>query len=147
MSNPGGNIEPHVAASFSAQGLMRNFGARMIEGAGGRCVIEVDARDDLTQQNGYFHGGLTAAIADAACGHAVMSLRPADHNVLSVEFKMNMIAPADGDRLRAIAGVHKAGRTLGVVGARVEARRDGEWRHCAEMLATMMLVPPRKFVA
>ena len=128
-----------ASASFSNQGLMTHFGAEMIEAADGHCVIEVGAADHLTQQNGMFHGGVMAAIADAACGHAAFTLAPPGANILSIEFKLNMLSPADGDRLRATANVLKQGRSVSTVSARVDTLRGGEWAHCGEMLATMFV--------
>jgi uncharacterized protein (TIGR00369 family) len=134
---------PHVAACFNAQGLMRSLGATMTEARDGVCVIEVPFDECVSQQGALFHGGVQASIADAACGHAAMTLMPVDHNPLSVEFKINMLAPAKGELLRATGRVIKSGRTLSVVSARVDVRRDGEFHHVAEMLATMIGRPPR----
>lgn len=143
MSEAGGGVLPRVADCFAAQGLMRNFGAEMTEADAGRCVIEIPWSEGITQQDGLFHGGVSAAVADAACGHAAMTMMPVGHNPLSVEFKLNLLAPAAGDRMRATATVIKSGRTLTVVGAKVEVRRDGQYHHCAEMLATMIGFAPR----
>ena len=131
----------HEAASacFSSQGLMIHFGAELVEAADGRCVIEVGSADHLTQQDGMFHGGVMAAIADAACGHAAFTLAPAAANILTIEFKINFLAPADGERLRASATVIKQGRSVSTVKARVETLRGAEWAHCGEMLATMFV--------
>ncbi len=116
------------------------LGAELIEAADGRAVIEVPYREDLTQQHGYFHGGVVTSIADTACGYAAYSTMPSDSSVLTVEFKINLMNPAAGDRLRARASVHKAGRTLVVVGARVEALRRGNVVICGEMLATFIVL-------
>jgi uncharacterized protein (TIGR00369 family) len=137
------SVLPQVQACFDSQGLMKTFGAVMTEGEGGRCVIEVPFDDKLCQQGGLFHGGLQASIADAACGHAAYTLMPADHDPLSVEFKMNLLAPAKGELLRATAQVIKPGRTLSIVTCRVDVLRDGEFHHVAEMLATMFGKAPR----
>ena len=133
--------ELHDAAadSFSRQGLMTHFGAELVEAADGRCVIEVTSADHLTQQDGMFHGGVMAAIADAACGHAAFTLAPAAANIVTIEFKINFLAPADGERLRAVATVLKQGRSVSMVEASVETMSSGEWTHCGEMLATMFV--------
>jgi uncharacterized protein (TIGR00369 family) len=136
-------LDRQTADSFYAQGMLRHFGAELVEAANGRCVIELPYGEHLTQQNGLFHGGVVAGIADAACGHAAFTLAPEGANVVSVEYKLNHIPPADGERLRATATVLKQGRTISVVATRVDTLRAGEWRHCGEMLGTMFVKPPR----
>ena len=134
MSNP---VPPHVAACFASQGLMRHLGARMVEGADGRCVLMVEHDAALTQQHGFFHAGVTAALLDTAGGHAALSLLPEHASVLTVEFKLNLIAPAEGVRLRAMSEVVRAGRTLTTVRGSAEVERGGVWVPCAEMLGTI----------
>ena len=133
-------IDPKSEDGFYRQGLMQLIGAKLIVAADGRAVIEVPYREDLTQQHGYFHGGIVSAIADTASGYAAYSTMPADASVLTVEFKINLVNPAAGDRLRAEAKVHKAGRTLVVVGATVSAFAGGEEKVCAEMLGTFIVL-------
>ena len=133
-------MDPRCKESFNRQGLMTLFGAELVEAADGRAVIEVPYRDDLTQQHGYFHGGVVTAIADTACGYAAYTTMPEDASVLTVEFKINLINPAAGDRLRAEAEVRKAGRTLVVVGARVKAIRNSKEVVCGEMLGTFIVL-------
>lgn len=139
MSADHASLDRQSRESFDAQGLMRHFGATMVEAADGRCEIEVPIGEHLTQQNGFFHGGVVAAIADAACGHAAFSLAPEMANILTVEFKLNLVAPAKGERLRAKAEVLRQGRSISTVRARVEVLDAGEWTHCGEMLATMFV--------
>lgn len=136
-------LDPAAADSFGRQGLMTNFGANLIDAVDGRCVIEVGAGDHLTQQDGLFHGGVVAGIADAACGHAAFTLAPPGANILTVEFKLNLLGPADGSRIRATATVLKQGRSISTVAARVETLHGNDWRHCGEMLATMFVKPPK----
>jgi uncharacterized protein (TIGR00369 family) len=119
---------------------MTLLGAELTEAAHGRAVIEVPYREDLTQQHGYFHGGVVTAIADTACGYAAYTTMPPDSSVLTVEFKINLMNPAAGDRLRAEANVHKAGRTLVVVGATVTVGRGDKWVACGEMLGTFIVL-------
>lgn len=133
-------LDPRCKESFDRQGFMSLLGAELIEAAGGRAVIEVPYREDLTQQHGYFHGGVVSAIADTACGYAAYSTMPMDSSVLTVEFKINLMNPAAGDRLRAEANVHKAGRTLVVVGATVTALGRGQSVTCGEMLGTFIVL-------
>jgi uncharacterized protein (TIGR00369 family) len=143
-------VDPRCKDSFDRQGFMSLLGAGLIEAADGRAAIEVDYREDLTQQHGYFHGGVVTAIADTASGYAAYTTMPADASVLTVEFKINLLNPAAGDRLRAEAAVHKAGRTLVVVGAKVTAIRGDDAVPCGEMLGTFIVlrntsdVDPRK---
>lgn len=115
------------------------FGARLASISPGRCEIELPFREDLTQQNGYFHAGVVTTILDSACGFAAYSLMPQGSGVLSVEFKVNLVAPADGRLLRAAAEIKRAGRTLTVCTA--DAFVDG--RICATMLATMFRIEER----
>ncbi len=83
-----------VRASFGKQGLMRLLGAEVVEAGPGICVIEVPFRDELIQQESYFHGAVTGAIADTAGGYAALTLAPPDREVLTVEYKVNFLAPA-----------------------------------------------------
>ena len=127
-----------VEASFASQTFMRTLGVRLAELEPGRCALEMPVRPDLCQQNGFVHAGASTAIADTAAGYAAYSLMPAGVNVLTVEFKMNLLNPAEGDVLVARAQVIKPGRTLVVVRSDVFGIRDGGERHVAAMLATMM---------
>ena len=133
-------LNPRCKDSFDRQGLMTLLGAELVEAADGGAVIEVAYRQDLTQQNGYFHGGVVTAIADTACGYAAYTTMPADSSVLTVEFKINLMNPAAGERLRAEARVHKAGRTLVVVRATVTVLRGDEAVPCGELLGTFIVL-------
>ncbi|HKX84876.1 MAG TPA: PaaI family thioesterase [Pyrinomonadaceae bacterium] len=133
------NFELTVRESFARQAVMKMFGARLASISPGRCEIELPFREDLTQQNGYFHAGVVTTILDSACGFAAYSLMPQGSGVLSVEFKVNLVAPADGRLLRAAAEIKRAGRTLTVCTA--DAFVDG--RICATMLATMFRIEER----
>ena len=119
---------------------MRVLGAELLHVGDGRAVIEVPFRDDLTQQHGYFHAGVVSSIADTASGYAAYSVMPPDSSVLTVEFKINLLNPAAGDRLRAEAEVKKAGRTLVVVSATVMAINGDKSTPCAEFLGTMIVL-------
>jgi uncharacterized protein (TIGR00369 family) len=130
--------EDRVQSSFDRQQFMATLGARMVVIAPGEVTIAVAAAAKLTQQHGYVHAGVIASIADSACGYAAYTLMPADHEVLSVEFKLNLLAPAVGDGLEARAQVIRGGRTLSVCRADVLALNDGATVHVATMLATMI---------
>lgn len=121
-------------------GLHAHARRALVAAADGSAAIEVPYREDLTQQHGYFHGAVVSAIADTACGYAAYTLMPEDASVLTVEFKINLMNPAAGDRLRAEARVHKGGRTLVVVGATVSAIRGEDVSMCAEMLGTFIVL-------
>lgn len=101
-----------VRKSFNRQGFMALLGATLTRIEPGSVDIEVPFRADLTQQHGFFHAGVTGAIADTAGGYAGYTLFPADSSVLTVEFKINLVAPAQGERLSATGRVIKHGRTL-----------------------------------
>ncbi len=127
--------------SFARQGLMTLYGAEVTDIAPGRVEIGVAYRPDLTQQHGYFHGGVMGALADTACGYAAFTLTPRESTVLTVEYKMNITAPGIGDRLIARGAVKRAGRTLIVTHGDVFTARDGAETLCATMLQTIMVLP------
>jgi uncharacterized protein (TIGR00369 family) len=130
--------EPTVRASFARQKVMSLIGAEMGTLAPGHCEIRLPFRDDLTQQNGFFHAGITSTIVDSAGGYAGLTLMPAGADVLTVEFKLNLLAPADGELLVAEGQVLKSGRNLVITRGEVYAIRDGKATHCATMQQTLM---------
>jgi uncharacterized protein (TIGR00369 family) len=134
-------FESRVRESFSRQGLMKSLGAELADLGAGSAEIRVPFRMELTQQHGYFHAGVSGAIADSACGYAAYTLMPADSSVLTVEYKMNLLAPADGEKLMARARVLRSGRTLKICSADVYVEKNGAEVHCATMLATIMCLP------
>ncbi|HQR56902.1 MAG TPA: PaaI family thioesterase [Burkholderiaceae bacterium] len=119
---------------------MSLIGARLTTVEAGRCVIELPVRDDLTQQHGFVHGGVVGMIADSAGGYAGFTLMPADASVLTVEYKINMLAPADGDLLIAIGEVLKPGRTLSIVRAEVFGVQGDRRSRVAAMQQTLMVM-------
>jgi uncharacterized protein (TIGR00369 family) len=132
-----------IRASFDRQSFMHTLGARLAAVAPGEVTIELPFRAELTQQHGFLHAGVVAAIADSACGYAALSLMAAEAAVLSVEFKINLMKPAGGEQFRAVGKVVRAGRTLTVCSGEVWARRDGQEAIIAVMQATMMAVTGR----
>jgi uncharacterized protein (TIGR00369 family) len=130
-----------VRESFARQGLMRHLGAQIVDVSPGCVEIRASYRPELTQQHNYFHAGVSGAIADSACGYAAYTLMPADSSVLTVEFKVNLLAPAEGEELIARARVVRSGKTLKICAADVYARKTGKEIHCATMLATVMCLP------
>lgn len=105
------NFAERTRASFARQAIMQLLGAEMREVEAGRVLIALPFKPELTQQHGFFHGGATATIADSAGGYAGFTLFGPGESVLTVEFKLNLIAPADGDCLYAEGRVKKPGRT------------------------------------
>jgi uncharacterized protein (TIGR00369 family) len=132
-----------VRASFERQGAMRFLGASISELAPGRCVIALPYRDELSQQHGYFHAGITSCIADSAGGYAGLTLFPERSEVLTVEFKINLIAPAHGELLRAEGHVVRSGRTLTVCTIEASVERAGTATVCAIVQQTLMRIDPR----
>ena len=125
------DYEAAVREGFAGQGAMAHLGAELVRVEPGYVEIGLPYRDEVTQQHGYFHGGLIATIGDSAGGFAAFSLMPACATVLTVEYKINLVAPADGERLVARGQVEKAGRTLTVCRLSVEVLKDGVPRTCA----------------
>jgi len=123
-----------VEESFARQQVMKLLGASLDVVEPGVVEISLEARDDLSQQDGFVHAGIVATILDSACGYAAYTLMPAGSRVLSIEFKLNLLAPADGNTIRARAEVKRPGRTLTVCTA--DAFADDKL--CATMLATMI---------
>lgn len=132
------DFEARVRASFAKQGLMRHLGVEILRVAPGEIELAVPYRQELGQQHGFFHAGVTSAIADSASGYAALSLFPPGTGVLTTEFKINLLNPAKGKRLEAEGRVLKSGRTLSVCRSEVFAL-DGDRRtHVATALLTMM---------
>lgn len=130
-----------VRTSFDRQGLMTLLGAELTDVTGGTVTIEVPRSEHVTQQEGFFHAGVTTSIADSACGYAALSLLPPGREVRSVQFTVNLLAPARGERLVARAHVVRSGRTISVCQADVvEVRSDGAENLVAVMTATMFAV-------
>src|SRR5215204_5019394 len=123
-----------IQKSFSNQRVMTLLGAELKTVEPGIVEIELASRDDLTQQDGFMHAGIVTTVLDSACGYAAYSLMPAGTSVLSVEFKVNLLAPARGNLITARAEVKRSGRTLTICTA--DAFADGNI--CATMLATMI---------
>ena len=125
MTFPPYDTEAAVRDSLGRQSFMRLLGAGATVVEPGHVVIEVPYREDLCQQNGFLHAGVLTSVADSACGYAALTLMPEGSDVLSVEFKVNLLAPGVGDLFRADARVVRSGRTLTVCQAEVVAVREG----------------------
>jgi uncharacterized protein (TIGR00369 family) len=127
-----------VRDSFDRQQVMRLIGARLARIEPGLVTIELPFKKELTQQHGFFHAGITSTIADSAGGYAGYTLFPADSSILTAEFKINLLAPADGEKLVATGRVLKPGRTLTICELEVSAIKDGKETSCAHGLQTLM---------
>lgn len=141
---PNPNFAARVQASFSRQRIMALLGAELTRIEPGACEIRLPFKDELCQQHGYFHGGVIGTIADSAGGYAGFSLMPEDASVLTVEYKLNLMAPADGDCLVARGRVIKPGRTLVVCRADVAVCKNNQETLCATLLQTLMTMHGRK---
>lgn len=135
------DFDARVRASFARQRLMTTIGARLIRVSPGEVEIEAPFREGLTQQHGYVHAGIVTALVDTACGYSALSVAAPGTEVLSVEYKVNFLAPAQGERFVARGRVVRAGRTITVCSGEVVAITGTEEKHVATMLATMIAVP------
>jgi len=132
-----------VRASFARQAAMTTIGAVLVEVTPGRVVIELPWAQELTQQHGFLHAGMVATALDSACGYAGFSLMPVGAAVLTIEYKINLLAPAQGPRFRMVGEVVKPGRTVTVTEGRAySVQPDGE-RLIATMGCTLMAVVGR----
>ena len=129
-----------VRESFARQGAMALIGAEMTDLAPGYCAISVRPRPEILQQHGYVHAGIVATLVDSAGGYAGFTLFPADSSVLTVEFKLNLLAPATGDRLVAEGFVVKPGRTLAITRGEVFAEKAGQRTLVALMQQTLIVM-------
>jgi uncharacterized protein (TIGR00369 family) len=130
-----------ILSIVAAQGAMRLLGARLTEVEEGVTEFEVDFRPELSQQNGFFHAGIVSTLIDTAGGCAGATLTPPGSGVLTVEFKVNLLAPADGEKLRARGEVVKSGRTLTITQGKVFVTKDGKETLCALMQQTLIAMP------
>lgn len=140
------DFERRVRASFAKQTIMETIGARLAHVGPGETEIVLEMSPGILQQHGFVHAGVVATIADSAAGYAALSLMPPGAGVLTAEFKINLMAPAAGDRLIARGSVIRAGRTLTVAQAVVEAESGGTRRTIAMLTATLMAMEKREGV-
>jgi uncharacterized protein (TIGR00369 family) len=134
-------IQARIRASFERQGLMRHLGARLGHVGPGRVHIVLPNRREVNQQHGYIHAGATSAIADSAGGYAAFTLFPENTAVLTVEYKINLLAPAVGDHIEAVGTVLKSGRTLTVCQLEVFAFQGPKRSLVAAGQQTLIRVP------
>ena len=132
-----------VRDSFALQGAMTTVGASLGDIAPGRVVIELPWAAGLTQQHGFLHAGMVATALDSACGYAGFTLMPEGAGVLTIEFKINLLAPAKGQRFRMVGQVIKPGRTITVTEGRAYAIDNGREKLIATLGATLMTITGR----
>ena len=140
---PDDGYADRVRGSFERQRVMGLLGARLTRVEPGLVEITVPFREDLTQQHGLFHAGVSTTIADSAAGYAAYTLFPADVAILAVELKINFLSPAQGEALIATGRVLKPGRTLTVNEMDVHCRRGEERVLCARGIQTTICLLDR----
>ena len=129
-----------VRESFAQQGAMGTLGAKITHLAPGEVDISFDWAPGLTQQHGFIHAGMLSTALDSACGYAGFTLMPAEAAVLTIEFKINLLAPARGQRFRMVGTVIKPGRTVTVCEGHAYAIDQGQEKLIATMGCTLMAV-------
>jgi uncharacterized protein (TIGR00369 family) len=137
------DFEERTRASFDRQGAMAFLGASLVTVRPGFVEIDLAYRPQLSQQHGFFHAGIVSTVADSAGGYAAFTLFPADAGVLTVEYKVNLMAPADGERILAAGTVVRSGRTITVARFDVHVEKAGRRTHCATGLQTIMCLVGR----
>ncbi len=135
-------FETRVRSSFENQNIMKLLGAELDAVAPGHCRIRLPFRTEFGQQNGFFHAGITSTIADSAGGYAGFTLMPAGSDVLTIEFKINLLRPASGAQLVANGQVIRAGRNLTFTEVSVSIEDGSDTRVCARMSQTLMCMQP-----
>jgi uncharacterized protein (TIGR00369 family) len=141
------DFDNRVRSSFAKQAVMNLIGAELVKVLPGKVEILLPFRNDLTQQHGFLHAGIITTLVDSACGYAALSLMPAGASVLTVEFKVNLLAPAKGERFVARGKVVKPGRTITVCAGEVFALGSEDPKSVSTMTATMMTLQGRPDVA
>ena len=140
-------ISERVTRSFESQSMMKTLGARIHKIEKGKVVIEAPLLPSTLQQQGYVHAGLTFSIGDSAAGYSALTLMPEDQEVMTAEIKINLLAPADGDLMRAEGRVVKHGKRLLVVTSEIHTLKDGRKKLIAIMQGTMIPVPVKNYNA
>jgi uncharacterized protein (TIGR00369 family) len=143
---PAADFEERVRNSFQRQQAMATIGAELTLVSPGTIEIELPFAAKLTQQHGFLHAGIISTALDSACGYAAFSLMPEGAGVLTIEFKVNLLAPGKGERFLFRGSVTKPGRTIIVADGQAYAMNDGEAKLIATMTGTMMTVTGREGV-
>ncbi len=137
------DFDARVRRSFARQGAMAFLGIQIGALSPGHCELRLPFRPEITQQHGYFHGGMVGMLADTAGGYAAYTLMAAEASILTAEYKINLLAPAEGELLIAQGRVVKPGRTLSVSAAEVYVEKGGRRTLCALMQQTLMAIHGR----
>ena len=132
-----------VRSSLASQNALTTIGAELVHVAPGEVDIGFNFHTDLTQQHGFIHAGILSTVMDSACGYAAYSLMPADAGILTIEFKVNLLSPAQGERFIARGRVVKPGRSITVADGHMFALRDGDEKLVATMTGTLMTIKDR----
>jgi uncharacterized protein (TIGR00369 family) len=136
------DIQERIAASFKSQGLMATLGAQLVSVADGEVQIELPFSEQVSQQHGYVHAGAITSIVDSACGYAALTRAAPGYDVVSAEFKINLLRPAIGERFLAIGKVQNSGKLLAVCTGEVRAFSGNTSKVVAIMQATIVHVRP-----
>jgi uncharacterized protein (TIGR00369 family) len=136
------DFRARITQSFSEQAVMQHINASLIGIDAGQVEIGFPYQVQLTQQDGFIHAGISSTIMDSACGYAAFTLMPVEARVLTIEFKINLLAPAAGDSFRAIGKVRKPGRSVFVSEAELYASSNGTDKLVATMVGTLMAMYP-----
>lgn len=132
------NYKKKIEDSFTRQEFMKLIDAKLIDVQAGYCEIEVPYRTDLTQQHGFFHAGVISTIADNTAGYAAFSVMEESSSILTVEFKLNLMSPGDGEKLIGKSNVLKQGRTLTICRSEVYVEKKGVKKLCAAAQSTLI---------
>jgi uncharacterized protein (TIGR00369 family) len=134
------DIQERIAVSFKSQGLMATLGAHLVSVADGEVQIELPFSKQISQQHGYVHAGAITSVVDSACGYAALTKAPPECEVVTAEFKINLVRPAIGERFLAIGRVQSSGKLLTVCTGEVRAFSGTDWKVVAIMQATIVNV-------
>jgi uncharacterized protein (TIGR00369 family) len=137
------DFRARITQSFCEQAVMQHINASLLGIDAGQVEIGFPYQLQLTQQDGFIHAGISSTIMDSACGYAAFTLMPVEARVLTIEFKINLLAPAAGDSFRAIGKVRKPGRSVFVAEAELYATEDGTDKLVATMVGTLMAMYPQ----
>ena len=141
---PGAGYKEKVIESFNRQGMMKTINASILAIRPGEIELEFPYQSNLTQQHGFIHAGIVSTVLDTACGYAAFSLMPENAAVLTIEFKVNLLSPAKGERFRAVGKVKKPGRNITVTEGELFSHEEGEQKLVATMVCTIMSVYDRE---
>ena len=141
-SNAG--FEERVTESFNRQEIMKTVNASILAIRPGEIELEFPYQSNLTQQHGFIHAGIVSTVLDSACGYAAFSLMPENAAVLTIEFKLNLLSPAKGERFRAVGKVKRPGKNITVTDGELFSYVEGGQKLVATMVGTIMSVYDRE---